>query len=281
MNRTREPDGEATTQLSVVIADDEPLVRSEIRSLLASEEDIVVEAEYRDGMEAVEGIAALRPDVALLDIRMPGLTGLEVAEALSRNIEAAHRPIIVFITAYDKHAVQAFDMDAADYLLKPVDEARFRQTLERVRRQHRQGQLALEAARLDKTIERLRAGQAPEARRYAERLVVQAAGTLRVIPLDAVHWIEADDNYARVHTSAAAPLLRETLKSLEARLDPARFVRVHRSAIVRIDLVRELKPQPSGDYQLRLESGARVPMSRGYRDAVLARLGRSEPGGAL
>ena len=272
MSPAREPDSQAASRLRVVIADDEPLVRSEIRSLLESEADIIVEAEYRDGTEAVEGIALLRPDVALLDIRMPGFTGLEVAEAISRNFETALRPIIVFITAYDRHAVQAFELDAADYVLKPVDEARFRQTLDRVRRQHRQGRLASTAARFDEMVERLRSGSAPEPARYAERLVVQVAGTLRVIPLDAVHWIEADDNYARVHTAAGAPLLRETLKSLESRLDPARFLRVHRSAIVRIDLVRELKPQPSGDYQLRLDGGARVPMSRGYRDAVLARL---------
>ena len=278
MSPIRERETRPASRLRVIIADDEPLVRSEIRSLLASEEDMVVEAEYRDGMGAVEGIATLRPDVALLDIRMPGLTGIEVAEAISRNVEVGHRPIIVFITAYDRHAVQAFEVDAADYVLKPVDEARFRQTMDRVRRQHRDGRLASTATRLDEVIDRLRAGSAPEAMRYPERLVVQSAGTLRVIPLDAVQWLEADDNYARVHTASGALLLRETLKSLETRLDPARFARVHRSAIVRIDLVRELKPQPSGDYELRLDGGARVPMSRRYRDSVMARIGKTEGG---
>ena len=259
--------------LRVVIADDEPLVRAELRDILSAMPAVSIEAEYRDGIEALEGIATLAPDVAFLDIRMPGFTGLEVAEQITRNVESGRRPRIVFVTAYDQYAIRAFEMDAVDYLLKPIDEARVRQTVDRVRQRGLAAERAVLESRLGELIAHVSARTPPQP--YLQRLVVQTAGTLRVIPVEAVEWIEADDNYARVHTPAGSPLLRETLKSLESRLDPALFARVHRSAIVRLDRVRELKPQPSGDYQLRLESGAKVTMSRSHRDAVLERIGKA------
>lgn len=263
--------------IRVIIADDEPLVRAELRAMLAAHAGVEVIAEYRDGCEALEGIAATHPDVALLDIRMPGLTGLEVAEHVARHQWDNAPPMIVFVTAYDRYAVQAFEADAVDYIVKPVDENRLRRTIERVQQRHQRGERAAAIDQLHDTIARLRASITSEPTPYRQRLVVQAAGALRVISLDLVEWIEADDNYARLHTPSGVQLLRETLRSLERALDPAMFMRVHRSAIVRIDRVKEVRPQPNGDHQLRLASGARVVMSRSYRDAVLKVLtGKSE-----
>jgi two-component system, LytTR family, response regulator len=242
-----------------IIADDEPLAREALRDALEGEAGLEIVAECADGVEALEAAARLSPDLVFLDVRMPGLDGLAVAERLAGG------PAVVFVTAFDEHAVRAFDLYAVDYVVKPFEAERVREAVRRARRRLERGE---PAAGIAAALEALAARD-----RYARRLVVGARGALRVVPVEEVDWLEAADNYVQVHAGGAEHLLREPLRSLEARLDPAAFVRVHRSIIVRIDRVAELRPQPTGDYVVALRDGRELPMSRSYRDRVIGRLG--------
>jgi two-component system LytT family response regulator len=254
--------------IRLLIVDDEPLVREALRGALAGDERIAVIGECGDGLAALEACASLQPEVVFLDVQMPALTGIEVAAQLQGE---PHRPEIVFVTAYDAYAVRAFELDAIDYLLKPFDDSRVRAAVDRIvargRRAQRPGEgepsPALEAALRELS------------RRAATplRFVTTIAGRLRVIDAATVDWMEAADNYVRLHTATGSALIRETMKSVEARLDPAEFARIHRSQIVRLSKVRELVPLESGDYRVLLTTGVTLTMSRTYRDKVLERLG--------
>jgi two-component system LytT family response regulator len=228
--------------MRAVIVDDEPLARLGVRQLLAKHGDVTIAGEARGGREAVEVLAALRPDVVFLDVQMPEMSGFEVLESLAAGV----RPLVIFLTAYDTFAVQAFDAQAIDYLVKPVNEARFDAAVMRAR-------------------ERLRAGAAMK---QAERLVFGTGGVDLVVAPDEITWIEADDYYAAVHALGRRHLVRESLSSLEARLDRTRFVRVHRSAIVNLAHVREVRSAGSGEPAIVLRDGSSFPISRRRRDAV-------------
>lgn len=242
-------------EIRAVIADDEPLARRGVRQLLAAHRDVVVSGEARDGMELLELLAAGPVDVVFLDVEMPRLDGLS-ALAARRDVPL---PVVVLVTAYDAYAVKAFEARALDYLLKPVDEARFAEAMETVRRRLRSEAALARVDRVDGLLGAL-------GRKAAERLVVPTARGELVLSVDEVDWIEADDYYAAIHARCARHLVRESLSSLEARLDAARFVRVHRSAIVRIDGVRELR---AGDEPaLVLSDGTRVPVSRRRRERI-------------
>jgi two-component system LytT family response regulator len=247
--------------IRAIIADDEQLAREALRGALEGEPGLAIVAECSDGVEALEAAERLSPDLLFLDIRMPGLDGLAVAERLVGG------PAVVFVTAFDEHAVRAFDLHAVDYVVKPFEAARVRETLRRARRRLDEGGSALPPG-LAAALEAIAAQG-----RYARRLVVSARGALRVVPIDEVDWLEAADNYVQVHAGGAEHLLRETLRALEARLDPAAFVRVHRSVIVAIDRIVELRLLPTGDYVVALRGGHERPMSRSFRDRVIERLG--------
>ncbi|AHG88900.1 LytTr DNA-binding region [Gemmatirosa kalamazoonensis] len=233
--------------IRTVIADDEPLARRGVRQLLAPHRDVTVVAEARNGEEALRVLRACRPDLVFLDVQMPELDGFGVL----RELGPGFVPAVVFLTAYDTFAVRAFDARALDYLVKPVEEARFLDAMERAR-------------------ERLR-GAAPTPR----RLLVPVAGGELLLDLDEIDWIEADDYYAAVHARGRRHLLRESLASLAERLDASRFVRAHRSAIVNIDRVRELRAESSGETVLVLRDGTRVPVSRRRREVVVDAIRRS------
>jgi two-component system LytT family response regulator len=246
-------------KLRALIVDDEPLAREGIRIHLEDEPDFQVVDECGDGEGAVNAIRELRPDVVFLDIQMPGLDGFGVLEAL----EGERLPEIVFVTAYDQFALRAFEAHALDYLLKPFDEDRFRKALDRVRNQLR-GQTRRD---LDARVAELLADIRSKPK-YLDRLVVRSGGRILILRVDDVDWIEAAANYVKLHVGNRVYLLRETMSRLEEKLDPARFLRIHRSTIVRVDRIRELEPLFQGDYLVILQDGARLTSSRSYRDKL-------------
>jgi two-component system LytT family response regulator len=249
------------TKIRVLVADDEPLARRGVRQLLAPHADMTVVGECRNGPETLRALEALAPDLLFLDIQMPEMDGFEVLRARG----AERMPAVVFVTAHDQFAVRAFEAHALDYLVKPLNVARFEAALRRVRERLRLMEAAQRAARLTAL---LAAERAARERNGVERLVVATGAGDLVIPVAEIDWIGADDYYACLHVGPKSHLLRESLASLEARLDTRRFVRVHRRAMVQIDRVRELRPAIGGG-EVVLRDGIRIPVSRRKR----ARLG--------
>jgi len=253
------------TRLRVLVADDEPVARRGLKKLLAAEPDVEVVGEARDGREAVASIRQLKPDLVLLDVQMPELDGIGVV----RELDGKDLPGIIFVTAYDRYAIAAFDVHAVDYVLKPIQAKRFAAALERAR-----GRLQRERpADLVDRIERLltdygRAGNTPD------RIVVRSGSTTFFVKLEDIQWLEASGNYVRLHTPARDPraLVRETLAHLAEWLPP-NFLRVHRSAIVNLDAVAEVRTLPSGDGEIALKTGARVALSRRHVADLHARVG--------
>jgi two-component system, LytTR family, response regulator len=257
-------DGSVRTR--VVIADDEPLGRERLRMLLAAEDWLEVVAECQDGPSAISAIQKQRPDLVFLDVQMPGATGFEVIEAIG----VSRMPCVVFVTAYDRYALRAFDVHALDYLLKPFDRERFQQALARARQQlngHPSGELE---RRLLALVQDLKPAQ-----QRLERFVVKSGGRVFFLRADEIEWIEAAGNYVKLHAGTEAHLFRETMNALEAQLNPDLFFRIHRSHIVNIERVRELQPWFNGEYVVFLRSGARLTLSRGYREKLQERIGRS------
>ena len=245
--------------IRVVVADDEPLARQGIVRLLGAHRDIEVVAESASGDDALRDIRARRPDLVFLDVQMPGMDGFAVLRALA----PAPPPAIVFVTAFDEYAVRAFDVHAVDYLVKPFADARFAEMLARARRRLRASDVDASAARL-------------AALRH-ETLVATAGRRSIVIAIADVDWIEAQDYCVLVHAGGASHILRESVRSLGERLAPHQFVRVHRSALVNLARVRELRRRARGEWQLVLQSGAELPVSRRLRPVVLRYLaGRSQ-----
>ncbi|MFL5579036.1 MAG: LytR/AlgR family response regulator transcription factor [Gemmatimonadaceae bacterium] len=251
----------------VVVADDEALARERLRQLVSRHPGWEVVAECRNGPQAVEAILEQRPDVVFLDVRMPGLDGLEVAEAIAGS-EGAEAPAVVFVTAYDAFALRAFEVSAADYLLKPVDRDRFARTMARLEaRLAGAGDGGASAVAMDALLARL--GTAP---RYAQRFLVRSPKGYYFVQADDVEWVEAEGNYAALHAQGRVHLVRQTMKALEARLDPSRFVRVHRSAIVAAERIERVEPLGHGEYRLHLRGGVRVDSGRAYGARVQALL---------
>lgn len=246
-------------KIRTLIVDDEPLARERIRTLLEGENDIEVLGECTDGREAVTTIEAERPDLVFLDVQMPELDGFGVLEVL----DVEEMPVVVFVTAFDQFALRAFDAHAVDYLLKPFDRERFQRALGRAR-------IQVERHSEDDFGERLRTllGQLKPKAEFLERLAVRAGGRIVFIRTDEVDWIDAQGNYARLHLKERTYLLRETMSALEAKLDPARFVRIHRSTIVNAERIRELEPMFAGEYLVILRDGTKLPSSRTYRDKL-------------
>ncbi len=249
-------------ELRVVIADDEPLVRSGLRSLLEREPGVTIVGEARNGIEALEVIQASTPDVVFLDVQMPGMDGFEVLF----GVAADARPSVVFVTAFDDYAIRAFDVHAVDYLLKPFDAERFGLALDRVRARRGDASGA-SAQRLDALLTELKS-----ARRYPDRLLLKDEGNVIVVLVADIDWIEAADNYIKVHARGARYRVRQAIKDVETKLDPVHFARAHRSAIVNLDRVRTLQPMAAGEYVITLSSGDKVALSRGYRDSFREKL---------
>jgi two-component system, LytTR family, response regulator len=249
--------------IRTLIVDDEPLAREGMRLHLEEFDDIEIVGESDDGQSAIDAIRRLRPDLVFLDIQMPGVDGFGVVEALAEIVDPI--PEIVFVTAYDQHALHAFETHALDYVLKPLDSERIDRTMQRVRRRFSNGRERNE--QLGELLEYVRARE-----RYLQRIVVRSAGRYVILRTDDVDWIEAASNYAQLHIGTRVYSMRETMNGLESRLDPDQFLRVHRSVIVRIDRIREIEPLVQGDYVISLKDGTKITSSRTYRDRIRALL---------
>jgi two-component system LytT family response regulator len=253
--------------LRAVIADDEPLARRRLRSLLEEDGGVQVVAECANGLEALAAVGQHEPDVVFLDVQMPGATGIEVLEAMAPGSAGA----VVLVTAFDEYAVAAFEHHALDYVLKPVDEDRFRATLGRVRerlRERRAASLSADALR-QLALAAGPAGGSP----YLSRLLIRSTQKVTVVDLAEVDWIEAEGDYLRLHTPGRSYLYRGTIGALEERVDPAEFIRIHRSTIVRLARIRELEPGFHGDHTVTLTTGDRLRLSRTYRARLQDALG--------
>jgi two-component system LytT family response regulator len=237
--------------IRALIADDEPLAREGIRARLADQPDIDVVGEAADGVEAVEAIAKLSPDLLFLDVQMPGIDGFEVLRRLRVAV-----PAVVLVTAYDRHAVKAFEAQALDFLLKPINNARFVEVLGRVRRS-----LASPA--------QPRPPRPESSSAHLTRFPVKDRERFLLLKPEEVDWIHSAANYAELHARGRSFLVRMTMSELEERLDPAQFVLIHRSTIVNVDRVTEIQPEYHGEFQVVLQDGTRLRLSRRYRDRLL------------
>ena len=251
--------------LRVLIVDDEPVARRGIARLLAQEPDVTVVGECGDGAAAIAAIGTLAPDLVFLDVQMPELDGFAVIEAIG----GGRMPAVVFVTAFDQHAVRAFDAQAVDYVLKPIDPERFRRALQRARAHVAQPDDGFVRC-VSEALKVLGRGDSPQ---YPARLAIRSDGRVRLLDIGDVDRIVAAGNYAEIHAGATKHLLRETMTSLEARLDPQRFVRVSRAAIVSVAQIREVQPLFNGDFVVLLKNGAQVNGSRRFRAALDVLLG--------
>jgi len=242
--------------IRALILDDEPVARRGIRHHLRREPDIEVIGEYGDGAAAIDAIAELEPDLVFLDIQMPEVGGFDVVDAIG----VARMPAVIFVTAYDEHALRAFDVHAVDYVLKPIDRERFRTALDRARQR-----LSQKAGGLGDRIAAALQELGRTTRPYSKRLAIKSDGRVTLVDVGDVDRVEAAGNYVEVHFGSRHHLLRETMANLEARLDPEHFVRVSRSSIVNAGRVRELQPMFNGDFVVVLRDGTRVSGSRRYR----------------
>ena len=255
--------------LRVLIADDERLARQRLEDLLVHEPSVEIVGQADNGLTTIAAIQELEPDLVFLDIQMPGKTGLEVV----REIGADEMPPVIFTTAYD-HAVAAFDLAAIDYLIKPFDDERFEKAFRRARKM-------IELNQVSKLSEELRAllgvagGQsgAADKSQYLERIAVEMRGQVRVVPVKQIDYLIASGPYAEIYVGDKRYLIRERMKTLEERLDPSRFFRIHRSAIVRLDLIETLIRNPGGDYAVQLKGGVKLKVSRSRFEKLEQQMG--------
>ncbi len=240
-----------------LLIDDEVLARQRLRALLEDEPRIAVVGEAAGGRAAVERIRELSPDLVFLDVQMPGLDGFEVLRAL----DPGRLPFVIFVTAHDEHAIRGFEVNAVDYLLKPVTEERFRAAVDRVLERLQQPRTDMEARLLD-ALERLQRAEPPD------RIPVHTGNGVVFVRTDELDWAEVAGDYVKLHTGATTHLLRETMTDLERRLPPAQFVRIHRSTLVNLSRVAQVQPWSKGDFLLILHDGTRLVSGRTYRERI-------------
>jgi two-component system LytT family response regulator len=251
----------------VLIIDDEPLARERLRKLLSAEPDIELLGECADGVTAVEKMRSSRPDLVFLDVQMPELDGFGVLAAL----EGGPMPAVVFVTAHDQFALRAFDVHAVDYLLKPYDKERFQTALNRALDLIRRRQTGELSDKLRALLDDVR----PAAKATGlERIAVKSSGRVVFVKVEDIDWVEAADNYVSLHVGTEEHLHRETMAALEQQLPEGKFMRISRSTIVNLDRIKELQPLFHGEYAVILRNGAKLTLSRGYREKLSQLLGR-------
>jgi two-component system, LytTR family, response regulator len=246
-------------KIRTLIVDDERLARARIRRLLKSNEAIEIVGESRNGREAVLFIKSQNPDLVFLDVQMPEMSGLDVVKAVGPKFI----PALVFVTAFDQYAVHAFDFYALDYLLKPFTPDRFSQTVERVKEQFKQSREAAAGDELEQRLVSLISDLGDK--KYLERIVIKNGGKVFFLKTDEIDWIGAAGNYLELHVGKASHLVRDTMHGMESKLDPDKFLRIHRSAIVQIDRIKEMHAMFSGDYTVHLHDGTELSLSRHFR----------------
>ena len=252
-------------RIKALIVDDEALARKFIRRMLKDDRDVEIVGECASGKEAVATIKNENPDVVFLDVQMPEMDGFGVLKSIANE----QSPEIIFTTAYEEYAIRAFELHALDYLLKPFDQARFKDAMKHAKELFRSR---------DQTGGRLQIGALLESiknkPKYLERLVIKAGGRITFLATDEINWIEADDKYVHLHTEKSNPMVRQTLSAMEAQLDPKKFQRIHRSAIVNVERIKELQPLFNGEHSIVLESGTKLTLSRNYKDKLFGFLGK-------
>lgn len=250
-------------RISALIVDDEPLGREGVRELLEGYRDITVVGECTDGFQAIAQISAKNPDLLFLDIQMPELDGFGVLQ----RIDPDKMPVVIFVTAFDEFALKAFEINALDYLLKPIDPERFAITLDRARNQLESMQREIFNQKLYSLMEGHKEGSP-----YLHRIALKTAGRIIFLKTEEIDWIEAEGDYVSLHVHEKKHLMRGKISELERKLDPRQFTRIHRSTIVNVDRIRELQPMFYGEYSVNLENGTKLTLSRTYRNNLLSML---------
>lgn len=251
----------STERIRTLVVDDEPLARSSLRLLLSADEEIELVGECSTGRAAIETLQRARVELLFLDVQMPGMDGFEVLRTAGPHAPAA----VVFVTAFDNYALQAFDVGAVHYLLKPFDDARFAAVLGRAK-EHIRGLRVQSVAR--KLAELCTTAPAAPVPAYLKRLTVKEGGKVLLVPVEQIDSIEAEDYYVQVHVGNRSHLLRQSLRELEAQLDPRRFLRIHRSTLVNVERIKELQPHEHGECWVLLHNGRHFKLSRTYRDRL-------------
>ena len=249
----------------ILIVDDEPLARRRIRSLLAHDSSVDVIGECSDGYKAVSSISELTPDLVFLDVQMPAMDGFEVI----KTIGPEQMPTVIFVTAYDQYALKAFEVNALDYLLKPFDRIRFQKTLERAKVMIR----GLRNGNVNNQLLSL-LGDLRREHEIPDRFIIKSGGRVVFLRVEEIDWMSNVGNYVRLHVGRDSHYLRETMTGMEAKLDPDRFMRIHRSTIVNLDRVKEVQPWAKGEYVVIMRDGTRLIMSRRYRERLNERLNK-------
>jgi two-component system, LytTR family, response regulator len=261
-------DSSAVRPIRAIIVDDEPTARRGVRLLLDRDPAVEVVGEASGGAEAAELIRRERPDLAFMDVQMPGCDGFEVLNKIGPGTV----PAVVFITAYDEHALRAFEVNAIDYLLKPYDDVRFEAALQRAKHEIRRRQVENVNSRLVQLLDYLQRTAPPpataEAEKFTDRIMLKSSGEILFLKLNEIDWIEAEGDYMKFHVNGRAHLMRETMVRLEARLDPKQFIRIHRSTIVNLDRVQKLSPSFAGEYAVILRDGTKLKLSRGFHERI-------------
>lgn len=260
-------------RIRTLIVDDEPAARRGVRLLLEKDRNVEVVGEAADGLAAADLMRREKPDLVFLDVQMPGCNGFEALQRAGGR----PAPAVVFVTAYNEHALQAFEVNAIDYLLKPYDDERFHSALERAKDQVRRREVEAVNSRLSQLLDYLQArvglkSAGDSEPRTEERILIKSSGEIFFLKADEIDWIEAEGDYMKFHVGGRSHLMRETMARLEARLDAQKFIRIHRSTIVNIDRLRKLSPSFAGEYAVILHDGTKLKLSRGYHERIAALL---------
>ena len=260
----------SAAKIRALIVDDEPTARRGIRLLLEQDPDVIVTGEAASGTEAVKRILADKPDLVFLDVQIPEMDGFHVLQ----TVNGRHAPAIIFVTAFDEHALKAFEVNAVDYLLKPYDDERFWAAVRRAKAELQHRQTDQLGAKLNQLLAYFQtSGEAPAAASgwdsgATDRILLKSGGEIFFLKADEIDWVEAEGDYMKFHTGGRTHLLRETMARLEARLDAKKFIRIHRSTMVNIDRVKKLSPSFAGEYAVILADGTKLKLSRGYYDRL-------------